>query len=61
MNARDGQQKQSMLRQLRRRLIWSLWCDVRYRDGQRSENTQRLATKARALREQLTQTEKTTA
>lgn len=60
MNTRDRQYKQSTLRQLRRRLIFSLWCDVRYRGDQRSENTRRLVAKVRALREQLRQTEKTT-
>jgi hypothetical protein len=38
----DERDRQAMLRELRRRLMWSLWCDIRHRDALRSEGTQRL-------------------
>jgi hypothetical protein len=56
----DERGRQAMLRELRRRLMWSLWCDVRHRNAQRSEGTQRLLRSIQRLKVKQVQPEEVT-
>ena len=53
MDEQDMHSTEDELRKIRQALVVSLWGDVRYRDGKRSERTERLITQAAAIRDLL--------
>ncbi len=53
MDEQDMHSTEDELRKIRQALMVSLWGDVRYRDGKRSERTERLIAQAAAIRDLL--------
>ena len=53
MDEQDMRHTEDELRKVRQALTVSLWGDVRYRDGKRSERTERLVAQAAAIRDLL--------
>ena len=53
MDEQDMRSTEGELRKVRQALMVSLWGDVRYRDGKRSERTERLIAQAAAIRDLL--------
>jgi hypothetical protein len=53
MDEQDMRSTEDELRKVRQALMVSLWGDVRYRDGKRSERTERLIAQAAAIRDLL--------
>ena len=53
MDEQDRRRAEDELRKVRQALMVSLWGDVRYRNGKRSERTERLVAQAAATRDLL--------